>query len=195
MPDMQRIIIVGSGGAGKSTLARQLGECLEIPVTHLDTVFWQPNWQPITREELIAAQQHIMTHPRWIIDGNYSATLDIRLQAADTVIFLDMPRWLCMWRIAWRRLQYHGRSRPDMRAGCNEQLSWEFIRFVWEYPRTRRSTMLARISATTHVRAFILHSPAEVDAFLATIAQQRQTDGADKMRYNADGSLFEEKTP
>lgn len=190
---MQRIIIVGSGGAGKSTLARQLGELLGIPVTHLDTIFWQPNWQPISREALIAAQEHIVAQPCWIVDGNYSATLDLRLHAADTVIFLDMPRWLCLWRIGWRRVQYHGRSRPDMRAGCNEQLSWEFVRFVWDYPQSRRPAILARLATAHHLRRIILHSPAEVARFLAELSAPRPADEADKMRYNADGLFFEEK--
>lgn len=184
---MQRIIIIGSGGAGKSTVARQLGERLGIAVTHLDTIFWQPDWQPITRDALISAQQHIMAQPCWIIDGNYSSTLDMRLQAADTVIFLDMPRWLCLWRIMWRRLQYHGRSRPDMRAGCREQLTWEFVRFVWEYPQTRRPAIIARLATAHHLRCIILRSPAEVARWLADVAKQPSTDATNKMRYNADG--------
>ena len=193
MSDMQRIVIVGSGGAGKSTLARQLSELLAIPVTHLDTLFWQPGWQPITREALIIAQQHVLAHPRWIIDGNYSAMLEMRLHAADTVIFLDMPRWLCLWRIGWRRLRYHGRSRPDMRAGCHEQLTWEFVRFVWEYPQSRRPAMLDRLARAHHLQCIILRSPAAVAHWLAEVATQRQADATSKMRYNADGSLFEEK--
>lgn len=80
-----------------------------------------------------------------------------------------------------------------MRDGCNEQLSWEFIRFVWEYPRTRRPAMLARITAATHLRHIILQSPTAVNAFLANLAPSHHADGAEKMRYNADGSLFEEK--
>lgn len=191
---MQRIIIVGSGGAGKSTFARRLGDILGIPVTHLDTIFWKPQWQAISRDELIAAQQHIINTPTWIIDGNYSSTLDQRIQAADTFIFLDMPRWLCLYRILRRRIQYHGRSRPDITPGCPEQLTWEFIRFVWHYPRTRRPAIYQRMQTATHLRTLVLQSPQAVDRFLAQLASQHHTDTDHKMRYNAQGSIFEEKT-
>ena len=191
---MQRIIIVGSGGAGKSTFARTLGTLLDIPVTHLDSIFWKPGWQAISRAELIAAQQHIIDTPTWIIDGNYSSTMDLRVQAADTFIFLDMPRWLCLYRILRRRIQYHGQSRPDISAGCPEQLTWEFIRFVWQYPRTRRPAVYQRIQTASHLQSIVLRSPRDVEQFLQQVATQSRTDTAHKMRYNAQGTIFEENT-
>lgn len=85
---MRKVAIIGSGGAGKSTLARKLGEILDIPVYHLDAIFWRPNWEPIERDELIEKTMEIQETDDWIIDGNYNTTMDFRLQQADTVIFL-----------------------------------------------------------------------------------------------------------
>jgi len=171
---MQRIMILGSGGAGKSTLARHIGHALNIPVTHLDQLFWQPNWRAVNRETLITRQQAIVMQPQWIMDGNYTGTLDIRLAHADTVIVLNMPRWLCVYRVVARRITYHGQTRPDMGADCPEQLTWEFLRFIWHYPK-RIPALKAQLAAMPDKRVIFLHSPAEVKAFMANIATTKQS--------------------
>ncbi|MET3576327.1 adenylate kinase family enzyme [Bhargavaea ullalensis] len=106
---MDRIMLIGSGGAGKSTLARKLGERLGIDVHHLDALLWKPGWELTTRDEQRKIQSGLFDGKRWIVDGNYGATMDERLQAADTVIFLDMPRRLCLYRILKRRIRSTGR--------------------------------------------------------------------------------------
>src|SRR5690242_17455985 len=95
---MKKIILIGSGGSGKSTLARQLGNKLNIKVHHLDALFWKPNWEGVPREEQIAVQNNLIKDEKWIIDGNYGGTMDIRLNAADTIIFLDIHRTICIYR-------------------------------------------------------------------------------------------------
>lgn len=170
---MQRIALIGSGGAGKSTLAMQLSQILGIEVVHLDTLFWQPGWTPTPREEWQAIQEELVRRTQWIIDGNYSATMETRLAAADTVIYLDMPNWLCLWRAVKRRIMYAGRTRPDMAPGCPEQLDWAFLKWIWQYPATRRPAMLKRLEALgASTRVIHLRSPREVDAFLKQVGQQ-----------------------
>ncbi len=71
------------------------------------------------------------------MDGNYGGTLARRLAACDTVVFLDMPRLLCLLRVVRCFLRYRGRSRPGMAAGCHEQLTWSFLCWIWQYPRRR----------------------------------------------------------
>lgn len=171
---MQRIMILGSGGAGKSTLARHIGHALNIPVTHLDQLFWQPNWHPVDRETLIARQQAIVTQPRWIMDGNYTSTLDIRLAHADTVILLNLPRWRCLYRVVARRIMYHNQTRPDMGPDCPEQLTWEFLRFIWHYPK-RILALKARLTVLPDKKIIILNTPREVEAFIATISTTKQS--------------------
>ena len=166
---MKRILIIGSSGAGKSTLACELGALLHISVTHLDRIFWQPGWHAISRDELNGAISPILAQPQWIMDGNYTSTLEMRLAHADTLIWLDMPRWRCLWRVIVRRIQYHGRTRPDLTAGCSEQLSGDLLKFIWRYPHTRRPELLRRIAAIPHVCVIVLRSPQQVAQFLAQI--------------------------
>ncbi|WP_337019548.1 AAA family ATPase, partial [Oceanobacillus massiliensis] len=111
---MKKIAIIGSGGSGKSTLARQLGARLHIPVHHLDALFWQPGWIPTEKEKFINEQQKIYQSDSWIIDGNYSSTMDHRLTQADTVIFLHYKTVRCLYGITKRRIQYRKSTRPDM---------------------------------------------------------------------------------
>src|SRR4051795_3108849 len=123
---MKKIVLIGSGGSGKSTLARKLGEKLKINVLHLDSLFWKPGWVETPREEWIDTQQYFLKKECWIMDGNYGGTMDIRLNAADTIIFLDIPRTICVFRAFKRMLQYRNKTRPDMGEGCEERFNYEF---------------------------------------------------------------------
>ncbi|HEY5588821.1 MAG TPA: AAA family ATPase, partial [Candidatus Paceibacterota bacterium] len=131
--NMNKIAVIGCGGAGKSTFSRKLQEILDISVYHLDKLNWKPGWVPTPKDEWDDLMKSLVAKQKWIIDGNYGRTLDIRLENADTIIFLNMPTYLCIYRVIKRRLMYHGKSRPDMNKGCLEQLNWEFIKWVWNY--------------------------------------------------------------
>ncbi|WP_456275912.1 DNA topology modulation protein [Bacillus sp. AK128] len=132
-----KIVLIGSGGAGKSTLARILGEQLNIEVIHLDAHFWKANWQQTPRPEWMSWQEEVIQRENWIIDGNYGSTMEVRLAAADVIIFLDFSRWICLKNIVKRRIMYHGKTRPDMAKGCQEKLDWEFIKWVYDYPKQK----------------------------------------------------------
>ncbi|MFD4249666.1 hypothetical protein ACFWQL_08005 [Amycolatopsis thermoflava] len=97
---MRRVVVLGCGGAGKSTFSRRLGALLDLPVTHLDHVYWQPGWVPLPAGEFAARQRVLVAGERWLLDGNCGGTLEIRLAAADTVILLDPPRRVCLRRAA-----------------------------------------------------------------------------------------------
>lgn len=135
---MKKIVLIGSGGSGKSTLARRLGEKLKINVYHLDALFWKPNWVGVTKDEQIKVQNDLVKKVGWIIDGNYGGTMDIRLNSADTIIFLDTPRTICVYRAFKRMLKYQNKTRPDMGEGCEERFSFEFFKWIWEYSKTKR---------------------------------------------------------
>ena len=166
---MRRVLVIGSGGAGKSTFARTLGARLGLPVVHLDRLYWRPGWEPTPLREWGPAVERVLEGEAWIVDGNYGGTLERRLAAADTAVFLDLPRWLCLWRVVRRRVRYAGRSRPDVAEGCPERLSWDFVRWVWRYPEARRPGVLARLEAAEGVRAVRLQSRREVRSFLAAL--------------------------
>src|SRR5262245_7028085 len=170
---VKRVLIIGSGGSGKSTLARQLGERLGLPVIHLDAHYWNPGWVATPPEEWQKRVQRLIAEPEWVMDGNYGGTLDIRLAAADTVVFLDLPRIVCLWRIVTRAARYWGRTRPDIAPNCRERLDWEFVVWVWTYPDRRRPDILKRLRELDLTRVAVLRSQNVVDRFVAGLDSAR----------------------
>jgi adenylate kinase family enzyme len=168
---VKRILIIGSGGAGKTTFAKALASRTGLPLTHLDQLFWHPGWVPTPDEEWDRIVAELIARDSWIMDGNYGRTLPGRLEAADTVIFLDLPRLVCMSRIFKRRLRNFGRIRPDSAPGCPERISWEFVRWVWTYRSRRRPGIMKRLDALRSTkRIIILKSDREVRQFLENVA-------------------------
>lgn len=167
---MKRIALIGSGGSGKSTLARKLGTKLNIEVYHLDALLWKPNWQPTSKEEQRKIQMELVKKEEWIIDGNYNGTMDIRLREADTIIFLDFSRVLCTYRALKRMIQYRNRKRPDMAEGVKERFDLNFMKWIWNYPRTIRPLVLKRLEKLPNDKVIIiLKSPKEAQHFLNSI--------------------------
>ncbi|PEQ04441.1 DNA topology modulation protein [Bacillus toyonensis] len=164
---MKKIILIGSGGSGKSTLAKQLGNKLNIKVHHLDALFWKANWEGVPREEQRKVQKNLIKEEKWIIDGNYGGTMDLRLNAADTIIFLDIHRTICVYRAFKRIVQYRNKIRPDMGAGCEERLDLQFFKWIWEYPNKKKPAILKRLDQLSKGKeVIILKSPNEVKRFL-----------------------------
>jgi adenylate kinase family enzyme len=164
---VQRVVILGSGGAGKSTLARALGERTGLPVVHLDRLYWKPGWVPTPDDEWHARQVCEFAAARWIADGNYSRTLDARLPRADTVVFVDFPPWRTIPRVLrrWAR----NRGRAVQAAGCPERLDREFLWWVATYRRRSRPRVRAAIARDAqHAKVVVLRTPREVASFLAS---------------------------
>jgi adenylate kinase family enzyme len=165
---MRRVAILGSGGAGKSTLARALGERLGIEVVHLDRLFWRPGWEPMPTDEWRAVVARVVEGDSWITDGNYSSTLDLRLAAADTVVLLDLPRRVTIPGILRRWWRHRGRAVQA--AGCPERWDGTFVRWVWDYRRESRPRALAAIAAhAPHADVVVLTSRAAVRRWLASV--------------------------
>jgi adenylate kinase family enzyme len=135
----QRILVIGCCGAGKSTFAKELSAKLNLPVVHLDRLFWKPGW--IEREDLVFADLLLaeLVREKWIIDGNYLKSLPLRLEYADTVVFLDLNRWICTWRVLKRWLFQEG----EQAVGCPQKVDLPFLKFVfWDYQQVHRSRVL-----------------------------------------------------
>ena len=124
---------------------------------------------PTPAEEWRNRVEQLISEPRWVIDGNYGGTLDVRLQACDAVVFLDLPRRVCLWRILKRAVGYRGRTRPDVAPGCPERLSSEFVAWVWTYRKRRRPSIVTRLRQLAGKRVVVLSSQAEVDRFLVEL--------------------------
>ena len=137
---MKRILVIGSAGAGKSTFAKRLSEVMGLPLYHLDQLYWRAGWIP--NDGFRAEVAQIQSTDSWIIDGNYNGSMAARILRADTVTLLDLGRYRCLWNVFWRTIKSHGEVREDMPAGCPEQFTWEFFKFIWDYPVKYRPVTL-----------------------------------------------------
>ena len=127
----QRIMIVGSPGAGKSTLANLLAKVLGIPCYHLDRFYWKPNWQKYTISEWMAIHQQLIEQPVWIIEGcAIKSSFMERFARADLVVYLKISRLVCLWRMAKRCMLPAAPDRPD---GCIDGLPWRLIKYMWQF--------------------------------------------------------------
>lgn len=168
---MRKVLIIGSGGAGKSTLSVRLGKLLKIEVFHLDVLHWNPGWVETPKPEWRKTVEELVGRETWILDGNYSGTLDIRLAACDTVVFLDVARIVCLWRVLKRWLLYRRSRRPDMAEGCREKLDLQFMLWIWNYPKRTRPKVLELLSKNAQSKTVVrLRTQAEVERFLADVA-------------------------
>ncbi|MFD1335800.1 DNA topology modulation protein [Oceanobacillus iheyensis] len=169
---MKKIVLIGCGGSGKSTLAKQLGKKLKINVYHLDALFWKPNWIGVSKDEQRIIQKDLVKRQEWIIDGNYGGTMEIRLNSADTIIFLDIPRIICVYRAFKRILKYKNKTRPDMGEGCEERFDLDFFRWIWNYPKAKKPGILKNLeqfSEDKHKQVIVLKSPSEVKRFIEKV--------------------------
>lgn len=163
---MDRILIIGCSCSGKSTMASRLGEKLEIPVIHLDQLWWKPGWEHVTREEFDSRLHLAMNMDKWIMDGNYDRTLPQRLEKCDTVLYLDFGRWECLWGMVRRVLGSYGKVRPDMAPGCPERFDREFVKWIWNFNKTHREQNYQYLGQAKHAKIVVLKNRKEVDAFL-----------------------------
>ena len=163
---MERIMIIGCGGAGKSTLARQLGEKTGLPVVHLDKLFWTPGWVSIPREDFEELHRAEIAKERWILDGNFDRTMEERIERCDTVIYLDFSRLACLMGVAKRIITTYGKVRPDMGDGCLERFDWDFMKWVWNFNKNKREKNYRLFAQYPDKKVYILKNRREVKRFL-----------------------------
>ena len=169
---MKRVMIIGSGGAGKSTLAMKMAEITCLPLTHLDKVFWQSNWQEPDKSWWSQKVAELANEENWILDGNYGGTMAIRLEKADTVIFMDYPSWIKVWRVLKRFWLNRKKSRPDMPEDCPEQIDWPFIHYVANYNKSRKPGIMKKLAnLRSDQKAIILKNDKQTCAFLQSLIQ------------------------
>lgn len=163
---MHKVLVIGCSGAGKSVFSRLLGEKTGLPVVHLDKVYWRAGWKEPDSGEWRAAVTNLLAEPRWILDGNFGSTLEMRLRDADTVFFFDTPRWLNLTGVLRRTWRHYGRTRADLAEGCPERLDWAFLKYIWRFNRTHRPRTLARLNAYQG-KLITFRSRADVARYLA----------------------------
>jgi adenylate kinase family enzyme len=176
---VQRVAVIGCGGAGKTTLANELGRRLHLPVLHVDGFYWQDR-PGIGRVESTPKQwrqihDEMITGPRWVIDGMKLGVLEARLAAADTAVFLDLPAWACLLGVVRRRLRYRGQLRADI--GVYDRINVEFVRWILSFRRAARPRILELLRVSS-CQVVVLHSHAEARAFLESLPRRTATVSA-----------------
>ena len=167
---MERVLIIGCGGSGKSTLARQLGEKTGLPVIHLDQIWWAPgNWEHLEKAEFDARLMAGMEKPRWIMDGNFNRTLELRLERCDTVIYLDYTRWVCLFGWIKRVIANWGKARPDMAPGCAEWFDPEMARWIWNFNKENRKRYQELLAKQTGKEIHIFKNRRQLKTYLDTL--------------------------
>ena len=167
---MKRVLVIGCGGAGKSTLARRMGKVLGLPVIFLDKHFWKPGWVETPQGEWVEILKRLVARDAWIMDGSYTATLEMRATAADTIVFVDTARWRCIVRALRRVLRYRGKTRPDLPEGCPEGFDWQFLMWIWSYRKRSRPKILGLRDQTGNTHRWeVLAHPRDIEPFLTSL--------------------------
>ncbi|WP_411132986.1 topology modulation protein [Streptomyces sp. C10] len=168
---MKKVAIVGCGGSGKSDLARKLAKILDAPVTHLDAAFYDDEWNALPMEKFAEVQRGLVAQPTWIIDGNYNSTLQIRLEACDTVVLMDVSTPAALWGIFSRQIR-HGAGHKG--NGVHNRITWGVIKYVATYRRKMRPRVMAKIEefAAGHAEVVFLTSRRHTRRWLQQSAAQ-----------------------
>ena len=169
---MQRVLVMGSSGSGKSTFAMRLSEITGIPFVSLDALFWKPGWVKSDKAEFRERVTQAARQPRWIMDGNFQSHLvELRRDVSDTVIWFDLPRSTCMFGILKRIARSYGQVRPEMGEGCPEKIDFEFFRYVWTYRRLQRPKLLDYFQGLRADQSLVCFTDrAQADDYLQQIA-------------------------
>lgn len=176
---IQRLLIMGGPGCGKSRLALEVGERLDLKVVHLDVFNFYPDWIETETAVFRAAVQVAISDDRWVTDGNYfGKTADIRLARADGVIWIDQPRWLRLLRILRRSLFTPRYGRPDMAKGCRERLDWGFLEYAWTFDKRKRASILERVQAMSPLTPIVyLRGDRGIRGFLQSLSREMDRKG------------------
>ena len=158
---MKKIMVIGCPGSGKSTLSRKLHNITKIPLYHLDMMFWNEDKTTVGKDIFLQRLTEVLEEDKWIIDGNYSSTMEMRMNECDTVIFLDLPPDVCLDGVRQRK----GKQRSDIPWVENED-DEEFIEFIKTFNKEQRPKIITLLDKYNEKNIFIFKSREEADVFL-----------------------------
>lgn len=166
----KRVSIIGCPGAGKTTFSKEFAEITKLPLIHLDLIYHDQSYSYETdRGSWRKRVKAEITRLQWIIDGNYKSTFDIRLPQSDTIVFLDYPTSLSIWRAIKRRVQFHGKVRTDMPSTWKERLGWEFFVFILKFNHQIAPQIRQLLQTYSDKNVIILKNPRSAEAYLDRI--------------------------
>jgi len=186
---VEKIVVIGSPGAGKTDFALQLGKICNIKVLHLDRLFWKRGWGKKSRDARIDILYQVMLEKQWIIEGTYLGSFEPRLEEADTIIFLDMLPLLCLWRIIIRHWKNRGKPRRDLPMDSKDKLTLGLMLKVLAFPFAERKRLKQTLNKYDSGRVIWLHSRKGVAKFLKEQKQDTQGSSLNGGRFQPNFNL------
>ena len=171
---MKKVIIIGCPGSGKSTFGRKLRDITDLPLYHLDMMFWNEDRTTVEKEVFLERLKQVISGRKWIIDGNYATTMELRIKECDTVFFLDYPTNVCIEGIESRK----GKLRSDM-PWVENGTDDEFISFVNKFNTGNRTEILDLLKKYSSKNITVFHSREESEEFLLSL---NEYDGKRKVQ-------------
>ncbi len=168
---LKRIAVIGNAGSGKSTVAQKLQSVLHLPLYHLDQYFWKPGWGQPDRDEYKKIHDELCDRDEWIIEGTNLSLWDHRMERAQALVILKIPRLQCLWRIVKRAIKFHGKETPSSAQGCPERINgafFKFLKWAWDFELKFEAKVAELMEKYGHSKPIIvLQSQKEIDTFLS----------------------------
>ncbi|MES2122452.1 MAG: DNA topology modulation protein [Chlamydiota bacterium] len=168
MNQPRRFVLFGLPGSGKSTFAVKLSNKLNIPVHHLDRHMFEAGGKKRDKQEFLALQKAMLVEDSWIIEGCAMSTLEIRFAKADIVIYFHLPRLLCMWRVL-KRVFFHDKTLCDTADGCTKVISWEILKYIWNFEKEKRESIEALRKKYPHAEFRIFQTSHDANQYILSM--------------------------
>tara|TARA_A100000171_G_C2105402_1_gene132035 strand:- start:455 stop:1006 length:552 start_codon:yes stop_codon:yes gene_type:complete len=165
---MKRLLVLGSPGAGKTTLSFKLHQHFGYRVRHLDAYYFHPGWQVRDKDEWHKILLEFLGEDFWILDGQ-SNFLELRVAHADTIIYIDTSRWRCFFRVFRRAYLYRKKNRPDRPEGCPEIVSRDLLKYIWSWPEKRKKMFSLFYNVACQKTVYILKDDQEISDFITNL--------------------------
>ena len=162
---MKRILVIGCPGAGKTYFSKKLGQVLNLPIIHMDNIYWNKEKVALSREELIDKLKPYLKGDKWIIDGNYHHTLELRLKYATDVFFLNLPRDVCIQGI----LERVDQPRDDIPWIETKEDAEELIKWTEDYDERTKEEEISLLKENPHVKVHTFQTREEIDNYLKSL--------------------------
>ena len=168
----KRIMVIGSPGSGKSTFSTKLAKITGLKLIHLDKEFWNNGWIETAREDWVKKQKCLISGDKWIVDGNYGGTMDIRLEKADTVICFELSKAVCLLSYFKRVITNVNKVRPDMPEGCPEKFDFEFMKYIWNFPKTSGQRNIDRLEISRDKKIIVFKNRREANKYIIELSNE-----------------------
>ena len=173
MKSINKILVIGSAGSGKTTFSKKLSIILNLPTIHLDKEYWKAGWVEPNHEEWEDKVKELLQKEKWIIDGNYASTLELRVKEADMIIFLDYNRFVCVNGVLKRVFKNRKKQREDLPEGCLDKLDLKFLKWVWDFPKKYKPRIIDILNRSNK-EVVMLKSRKEAKLYLENLSNVKK---------------------